>query len=133
MSRTGLLSLHVAQYLTPVPIPSLISFDKLQESVCLPLPSSPNLSLLHVHRHTNTASTHGHCAFLPFEETPWAGSNKETNPNTCIAKALGDSQTGLLFCLHSKFLKTTMKLDLHPRSSVKTPGGYPVLSKANGS
>lgn len=116
MSPTLLLSLHVAQYLTSILIPCLISFDKLRVARSL----SPALSLTHAathkpHKHTDIL------LFCPLKRHPRLEVIKRQIP-TRAPKPSAILEPGLLFCLHCKFLKTTMKLDLHPRSSEKTQG-----------
>lgn len=130
MSPTLLLSLHVAQYLTSILIPRLISFDKL----CVSLP--PSLSIFFSFSLTR-ALTHNHhkhtWTFLlsrPLKGYSGLGLIKRQIP-TRAQKPSAILELGLLFCLHSKFFKITMKLDLHPRSSVKTLGISCVV-QANG-
>lgn len=124
MSPTLLLSLHVAQYLTSILIPRLISFDKLRVSLSLPPSFSLRLSLLLSYTCTDTQAPQTHMDILlscPLKGHSGLGLIKRQIP-TRAQKPSEIPELGLLFCLHSKFLKTTMKLDLHPRSSMKTLG-----------
>lgn len=111
---TLLLSLHVAQYLTSILIPRLISFDKLWVSLYLPLSPFLFSSLLHSHSHTHTANTHGYFAFLPFEGTLWSGSNKKANPNT-RTEALSDSWARIIALFALQIFKNYNEIRFAPQ------------------